>query len=57
MPHNKALHQTGRGGVASFLRRRPVVEARPAGEGRCSLYQARSPMELTTARIGWTRQS
>ena len=34
--HNKALHQTGRGGVASFLRRRPVVEARPAGEGRCS---------------------
>ena len=33
--HNKALHQTGRGGVASFLRRRPVVEARPAGEGRC----------------------
>ena len=32
---NKALHQTGRGGVASFLRRRPVVEARPAGEGRC----------------------
>ena len=33
---NKALHQTGRGGVASFLRRRPVVETRPAGEGRCS---------------------
>ena len=34
-PSNKALHQTGRGGVASFLRRRPVVEARPAGEREC----------------------
>jgi hypothetical protein len=32
---NKALHQTGRGGVALFLRRGPVIEARPAGEGRC----------------------
>ena len=34
--HNKALHQTGRGGAAGFLRRQPVVEARPAGEGRCT---------------------
>jgi len=35
-PPNKGLHQTGRGGVAHFLRRGPVVEARPAGEARCS---------------------
>ena len=33
---NKGLHQTGRGGVAFAFRRRPVVEARPAGEARCS---------------------
>ena len=33
-PQNKGLHQTGRGGVAIRLRR-PVVEARPAGEARC----------------------
>ena len=33
--HNKALHQTRRGGVAHFSRRGPVVEARLAGEGRC----------------------
>ena len=32
---NKALHQTRRGGVAHFVRRGPVVEARLAGEGRC----------------------
>ena len=30
---NKGLHQTGRGGAAAA---RPVVEARPAGEARCS---------------------
>ena len=35
-PQNKALHQTRRGGVAHFVRRGPVVEARLAGEGRCS---------------------
>ena len=35
---NKALHQTGRGGAAGFLRRRPVVEARPAGERWCSTH-------------------
>ena len=35
-PHNKGLHQTGRGGVAHFVRRGPVVEARPAGEAQCS---------------------
>ena len=34
-PSNKGLHQTGRGGVAFVSRRRPVVEARPAGEARC----------------------
>jgi hypothetical protein len=34
-PYNKALHQAGRGGVALASRRGPVVEARPAGEGRC----------------------
>ena len=33
--HNNGLHQTGRGGAAVFLRRRPVVEARPAGEAGC----------------------
>ena len=32
-PHNKALHQTRRGGV---LASRAVVEARLAGEGWCS---------------------
>ncbi len=34
-PSNKGLHQTGRGGVAFASRRRPVVEARPAGEAQC----------------------
>jgi hypothetical protein len=34
-PHNNGLHQTGRGGAADFLRRRPVIEARPAGEPEC----------------------
>ena len=34
-PSNNALHQTGREGAAGFLRRRPVVEARPAGEREC----------------------
>jgi len=33
---NNGLHQTGRGGVAFAIRRRPVVEARPAGEAGCS---------------------
>ncbi len=33
---NKGLHQTGREGVAHFVRSGPVVEARPAGEARCS---------------------
>ena len=32
---NNALHLTGRGGAAVFLCRRPVVEARPAGEREC----------------------
>ena len=35
---NNGLHRTGRGGAAGFLRRRPVVEARPAGEPGCSAY-------------------
>ncbi len=35
VPYNNALHQTGREGAAGFLRRRPVVEARPAGERGC----------------------
>ena len=34
-PSNNGLHQTGRGGVAFAFRRRPVVEARPAGEPEC----------------------
>ena len=33
--HNNGLHQTGRGGVAFAFRRRPVVEARPAGAAGC----------------------
>ena len=33
---NNGLHQTGRGCVAFAFRRRPVVEARPAGEAGCS---------------------
>jgi hypothetical protein len=33
--HNNGLHQTGRGGAALSLCRRPVVEARPAGEAGC----------------------
>ena len=33
--YNNGLHQTGREGVAFAFRRRPVVEARPAGEARC----------------------
>ena len=32
---NNGLHQTGRGGVAFASRRRPVIEARPAGEPEC----------------------
>ena len=33
---NKASHETRRGGMAHCVRRGPVVEARLAGEGRCS---------------------
>ena len=53
-PSNNALHLTRRGGAVAS---RPVVEARLAGERECSLYQARSPIEITTAGIGWMRQS
>jgi len=35
VPYNNGLHQTGREGVAFAFRRRPVVEARPAGEAGC----------------------
>ncbi len=35
-PPNNGLHQTGREGVAFVSRRRPVIEARPAGEAKCS---------------------
>ena len=34
--HNNGLHQTGRGGAAAALRRRPVIEARPAADPGCS---------------------
>ena len=34
-PYNNGWHQPGREGAAGFLRRRPVVEARPAGEPEC----------------------
>jgi hypothetical protein len=36
MLSNNGLHQTGREGAAVAFRRRPVVEARPAGEAGCS---------------------
>ena len=36
---NNGLHQTGREGVAHFVRRGPVVEARPAGEAGCSTHR------------------
>ena len=39
-PPNNGLHQTGRGGVAFAFRRRPVVEARPAGEAKCCTHVA-----------------
>jgi len=32
---NNAMHQTRRGGAAGFLRRRPIVEARLAGDCEC----------------------
>jgi len=35
--HNKGLHQTRRGGAVAS---RPVVEARLAGEARCSTDKA-----------------
>ena len=58
-PYNNALHQTGREGAAGFLHRRPVVEARPAGErecypGRISRVVAWQPIEETT-RERWAR--
>ena len=34
-PSNNAMHQTRRGGVAHFVRREPVVEARLAGDCEC----------------------
>ena len=37
-PSNNGLHQTGRGGVAFASRRRPVIEARPAGEPECCAH-------------------
>jgi len=46
-PSNKGLHQTGRGGAAVIARRRPVVEARPAGEARC--YPGAKPNVASTA--------
>ena len=51
-PPNKALHQTGREGVASFVRRRPVVEARPAGEGRCSACFCGGQIKESPASMG-----
>jgi hypothetical protein len=41
VPQNNALHLTGREGAAVSLRRRPVVEARPAGERECSADAAK----------------
>ncbi len=35
LPSNNGLHQTRRGGAAVFVPRRPVVEARLAGEAGC----------------------
>ena len=47
-PHNKALHQTRRGGV---LASRAVVEARLAGEGRCSVGLRMRPEPMAA----WSR--
>ncbi len=44
---NKGLHQTRRGGVAAT---RPVVEARLAGEARCST----DPERRAASEAGWT---
>ena len=41
-PPNKALHQTRRGGVPAA---RAVVEARLAGEGRCSTGRSKTHRE------------
>ena len=51
-PSNKGLHQTGRGGVAFASRRRPVVEARPAGEAECSTGKEDKGRSRPEARIG-----
>jgi hypothetical protein len=48
VPQNNGLHQTGRGGVAFPSRRRPVIEARPAGEPECSTLLARAPRTAGT---------
>ena len=49
-PSNNGLHQTGRGGVALAFRRRPVVEARPAGEAGCwtDHRRAKHPAAMVT---------
>jgi len=47
---NKALHQTRRGGAAAS---RPVVEARLAGERRCSTYlEVRAHLNGRTIAVG-----
>ena len=51
VPSNNAMHQTRRGGAAGFLRRRPVVEARLAGDCGCSTHSARRPIEWGTATM------
>ena len=58
-PPNKGLQLTKAARCAPFGFRSwgQSLRAAFAAEARCSLYQARSPIEITTARIGWTRQS
>ena len=47
-PHNKALHQTRRGGAAAS---RPIVEARLAGEGWCSTNAVGSSLNAGVSTI------
>ena len=53
-PPNNGLERTRRVGVPAA---RAVIRVSPCRSTRCSLYQARSPIEITTAGISWMRQS
>ncbi len=55
--YNNALQLTRGASEASGLRRTRQSLVPLAAERECSLYQARSPIEITTAGISWMRQS